>query len=757
MALTSPSRDETADVRGSESSAHSPSEPTPDLTVIVPTRNERDNISPLLARLDNVCPNRQVDVLFVDDSADDTPAVIGQRAEITSRSVKVLHRPPWRRDGGLGGAVRAGLLEVRSKWVCVMDADLQHPPEVLDALLEEAERSGADVVVASRYCAGGGVGEFSFLRRGVSLGSVLLARVLFPRRLHGVSDPMSGFFLVRRDAIDPAALRPDGFKILLEILMCGERLAVGQVPFVFGERHAGATKASLYEGTRYVRKLIALRAQHWNMWGKPAHMAEVTTDSTVFEASQRTTTELPSQPTTALVSVDGGAAETLPVRETRIERQRDARPREAATVQCSVGIMAYNEEANIADAINAILEQQMESGEIAEVIVVASGCEDRTAEIVASMARQDPRVRLVEQPRREGKASAINLFINVAVSPVLLMVGADVLVTQGTTDALLRHFDDHTVGMVGGHPIPVNSETGLLGHAVHLQWRLHDRVARQSPKLGEIVAFRNVVPEIPFDSAVDEISIQALVCGLGYRLVYEPEAVVYNRGPTTIGDFLRQRRRIYAGHVRVQQQQGYAPSTLNGRRVLRAMWGAGSFTTPRAAAWTIATAGLEVSARALGRYDVLRRRPQHVWAIAGTTKLDIAIGANAHAHDNIAVFHIRDFHREQLEFGARAARQLTRQVADCIKQARGSQAIVSIQQSGTIVSLLPGDRAEAERAATQLMERLESTPFDVNRHDEPVRVRLSCAIISFPDGGPRLAEPISVPVLEANPAAAIAS
>src|SRR3954469_24635341 len=277
-----------------------------------------------------------------------------------------------------------------------------------------------------------------------------------------------------------------------------------------------------------------------------------------------------------------------------------------ADVACSVGIMAYNEEANIADAIGTVLGQELTSSHIAELIVVASGCEDGTVPIVSEIASRDPRVRLIEQPQREGKASAINLFLGAASSPVLLMVSADVLVEDGTIDALLRHFDDPGVGMVGGHLIPVNRETTFLGHAVHLQWRLHDRIARESPKLGEIVAFRNVVPSIPTDTAVDEISIQALVEQLGYRLVYEPQAIVYNRGPTTGRDFLRQRRRIYAGHLRVADQQGYAAPTMESSRVARALLGSGAFVSPRALMWSVGTVGLEAAARGLGHYDVVR-------------------------------------------------------------------------------------------------------------------------------------------------------
>src|SRR5215216_1693563 len=111
---------------------------------------------------------------------------------------------------------------------------------------------------------------------------------------------------------------------------------------------------------------------------------------------------------------------------------------DAPGVGCSVGIMAYNEEANIADAIGAILHQKLSSSHIAELIVVASGCEDRTVPIVSEIVSQEPRVRLIEQERREGKASAINLFIGAATSPVLLMVSADVLLEEGTLDALLR-------------------------------------------------------------------------------------------------------------------------------------------------------------------------------------------------------------------------------------------------------------------------------------------------------------------------------
>src|SRR5262249_28460 len=122
------------------------------------------------------------------------------------------------------------------------------------------------------------------------------------------------------------------------------------------------------------------------------------------------------------------------------------------SVPFSVGIMAYNEGANIANAISAILKHRLSATHVAELIVVASGCTDNTVPIVAGAARKDTRVRCIVQERREGKASAINEFLAIACSPVLVMVGADVVLKEGSLDALLSHFNKPSVGMVGAHP-----------------------------------------------------------------------------------------------------------------------------------------------------------------------------------------------------------------------------------------------------------------------------------------------------------------
>lgn len=421
-----------------------------------------------------------------------------------------------------------------------------------------------------------------------------------------------------------------------------------------------------------------------------------------------------------------------------------------AELECSVGIMAYNEEANIAKALDSVLRQDLTGKRIKEVIVVASGCDDRTVEIVADIATREPRVRLIEQARREGKASAVNLFIGAAKCPVLILVSADVKVEEGAFDVLLRHFEDPAVGMVGGHPVPVNGTGTFLGHAVHLQWRLHDRIARESPKLGEMVAFRNVVPSIPLDTAVDELSIQALVTQLGYQLVYEPRAAVYNRGPATVQDFLRQRRRIYAGHLRIREQQAYSASTMSAWRAGRLLLGSESFATPRMALWSLGTVGLEATARALGRYDVARgRRSHHVWEMCNTTKQHIDDMADARR--NVVVFRIVNFHRLELEIGMHASRQLARRVADRIQQALGSAAAVSAQEAGTAVVLLPGDRAAAERAARAIVQLFEATPDTRNGRAMSTSVTLAFGLIAFPQPGPHQPASLPAPRPEAGP------
>ncbi len=291
---------------------------------------------------------------------------------------------------------------------------------------------------------------------------------------------------------------------------------------------------------------------------------------------------------------------------------------------CSVGVMAYNEERNIGRLLQGLTDQQLSFCRLDQVIVVASGCTDRTEEIVEAAARRDPRVRLVRQNRREGKARAINLYLKEALAggfDVCVLQSGDTLPEPGTLDALISPMAlDASVGMVGAHVVPVNSDATLLGGIVQTLWRLHHRLALVQPKAGEMVAFRNVVDRIPEDSAVDEVSIEAAVRARGLSLRYAPDAIVRNKGPETVADFIRQRRRIHAGHLAVVRGSGYAPSTMSLPRVARHfaadLWG-----HPSRLASCLGAAALEATGRALGSWDhYVARRSHAVWEIAVTTK-----------------------------------------------------------------------------------------------------------------------------------------
>ena len=228
-----------------------------DLTVIVPTFNEGPNVAELLRRLGASLDGRDFEVLFVDDSTDDTPDIIRVVSGTVDFPVRLIHRDAP--VAGLGGAVLEGLRAADSRWCLVMDGDLQHPPEDIPRMLDRAAVGDVDIVVASRYVAGGTAGGLAnATRTAVSRASTALTKSMFPRKLHGCTDPMTGFFLVDRDALDLDALRPRGFKILLEIL-ARRQLRIGEVPFAFATRYAGESKATFTQGIRFLTQLAMLR------------------------------------------------------------------------------------------------------------------------------------------------------------------------------------------------------------------------------------------------------------------------------------------------------------------------------------------------------------------------------------------------------------------------------------------------------------------------------------------------------------------
>lgn len=233
-----------------------------DVTVVVPTRNEAQNIDELVRRTSVAMADAALsfELLLVDDSDDDTPEVAGRhRAE--GRPVRVLHREPGERIDGLSGAVTAGFANGRGRLLAVMDADLQHPPEVLPLLVAPVLGGKADIAIASRYCDGAGSDATDGLdgpwRRLVSRGCRWLVWLVRPR-LWPVRDPLGGFFVVRRSVLRGVVLRPTGYKILLELLARGAWRDVVEVPYRFAPRQAGTSKSEIRQGLIFLRHVMRL-------------------------------------------------------------------------------------------------------------------------------------------------------------------------------------------------------------------------------------------------------------------------------------------------------------------------------------------------------------------------------------------------------------------------------------------------------------------------------------------------------------------
>jgi cellulose synthase/poly-beta-1,6-N-acetylglucosamine synthase-like glycosyltransferase len=290
---------------------------------------------------------------------------------------------------------------------------------------------------------------------------------------------------------------------------------------------------------------------------------------------------------------------------------------------CSVGVTAYNEEQNIGNLLEALVEQHLHRVDIVEIIVVASACTDRTVPIVQGYMARDPRVRLIEQPRREGKTSAVNLFLAEAQCEICVLESGDTIPHEYAIEHLVRMFDDPSVGMVGAQKMAVNTPEHIVGLLSHLRLRMEHELCLEIPRLGEMIAFRKLFDKIPSDVAMDEAFVEALVVKHGKSVRYAPDAIVYNTGPDNIADFVRQRRRNHAGHLYLKHKYGYAVSSIQNGRVARVAYK--EVVGVIRLLWVLfLLAVLEGWSRLLGWYDFAVKRDRHVvWDMAWSQKQDV--------------------------------------------------------------------------------------------------------------------------------------
>jgi len=223
------------------------------ISVIVPTYNEKENLGRLVERVFEALKGVDFEIVVVDDNSPDGTGQLADQIALKNSNVKAVHRPG---KLGLGTAILDGVKASEGEFVSVIDADLQHPPELLKVMLEKAVE-GNDVVIASRYVEGGRVEGWSFTRRLISKGALWLSHILLPRT-RGVKDTLSGYFVFKKDVIGGVQFNARGFKLLIEILVKGKYNKVVEVPYTFKPREVGESKMKLNEIFNYLRQVIRL-------------------------------------------------------------------------------------------------------------------------------------------------------------------------------------------------------------------------------------------------------------------------------------------------------------------------------------------------------------------------------------------------------------------------------------------------------------------------------------------------------------------
>lgn len=297
-----------------------------------------------------------------------------------------------------------------------------------------------------------------------------------------------------------------------------------------------------------------------------------------------------------------------------------------------IGICAYNEEKNIGSLLNNLLTEQ-DLPKNTEVIVVCSGCTDRTEDIVKYFSDRDRRVKLIVEKERRGKASAVNMLLKHAGSEIIVMPAADTLPAVGAIQKIISFFYDKKVGVAGGQPKPVNQSVTPASLTVDFIWFLHHNISLYEMRngslwhpSGELWAIRSrLVKAIPANTVNDDTHIGLLAKRSGFKVVYVPDAVTYIKGPGNLRDLLKQRRRIAVGHMQIKKDVGMTVSTTDPRVVFSSLVRAilnesRPETVLKRFLGTILGVVLEIVACLLARYDFMKNNIPYKWDTISSTK-----------------------------------------------------------------------------------------------------------------------------------------
>ncbi len=307
----------------------------------------------------------------------------------------------------------------------------------------------------------------------------------------------------------------------------------------------------------------------------------------------------------------------------------DDLPPAPAPVRLSVVTCAYNEARNLPNFLTAVLDSTGRSFQLVELIAVASGCTDQTVEILQKAARRDPRVKVIVEAQRHGKAAAMATGLAAASGCVVLFANADTRPKRGALEALAAPFADPTVALVTSRPVPATDESvpeTQTSRVARVLWAVHDRVSRISPKAGEAFAIRRMQLPLGPDVEDDDTFIGIYVGAHGGRSVYAERAVVFNRVPTYPREFLRQRYRINRQVLGLYRRTGYSSSTWSPGTMVRAV-AAYAWENPSELANVVILLGVEATARSVALASALfSRKPMSSWRPIDSTKLAIGGG-----------------------------------------------------------------------------------------------------------------------------------
>ncbi len=559
--------------------------------IIIPTLDEERNLETIIQsifKLENV----QCDVLIVDAMSTDDTRKIVTRLQQDHENLYMIDQAE---RSGYGNALRLGFewaLKKEYDPVLTMDGDGSHDPRYISRFLNTIREH--DLVIGSRYINGVRVEGWRFRKLLASkLASMYVSYVL----VKPIWDFTSGFRCYRRhilEKIDLDRLHKEAYIIQIQLLYLAykNRVSVKEIPFVYRDTLDSVSKVAGKNKLKTFFYVLKYRAPVLEIL---RHLVYLKKEYERFVDEYEELINPPRLKNNGLVEIKD-------------------------QYSVSIGVMAYNEEKIIGRCLDALLGQKLKSGHIKEIIVVSSGSTDRTDAIVEEYSKRDSRIKLLVQKKRMGKAAAINDFLADASGDIAVLESADTVTDQHTVEELLKPFADSSIGMAGVHPVPVNDRSTFVGYCVHRLWELHHEMALDHPKCGEMVAFRNLVPRISKYTAVDEAAIEGIITKHGLKLAYAPDAMLQNKGPENLGDFIKQRRRIASGHRHLAASMGHEVFTNSASNIFKYVRKTQEWN-PKALMYMGMLMGVEAFARTMGIVDFyLRDKNPFIWDISVTTK-----------------------------------------------------------------------------------------------------------------------------------------